>query len=148
MQADPKFTKAYVQMDEFKIGRRDGTLTVYDSASWHEKSWIAGIVIGDQRKAYDWNELKAKKVIHDVIGTTPVLIYTADEDRSLFAVVRDSVEQIFELRQDTLSHNGFDFDLKGRSLQHGVPNLEPITVYQEYWHSWRTFNPATLRYPE
>ena len=148
MQPDPAFADVYSDMDEYERGRREGTLTVYDTASWNDKSWIAGIAIGDESKAYDWNVVKEKHIIHDNISGTPVLLFATDDDRSLFAFVRETSAQQFELRNDTLYNGNLKFDLQGHSYQQGVDDLDRITAYQEYWHSWRTFHPATKRYPE
>lgn len=146
MQPDPAFAREYGEMDNYETGRREGTLTVYDSASWQKKSWVAGIAIGNDSKAYDWNLLKEKKVIHDRIGHTPVLLIVTDSNRSIFAYVRQADDQVFSLHADTLMTGQLRFDLLGHSLQPGVRDLDRVNVYQEYWHSWKAFHPGTSRF--
>ncbi len=146
MQPDPAFESIYEGMSDFETGRTTGNLTIYDSTSWNRKSWIAGIVVGVNSKAYDWNQLKKKKIIHDQIGDTPILLFVTDQDRSLFGMVRNSAEQVFQIQNDTLWNGIIPYDLLGRSLQAGVKDLDRVNVYQEYWHSWQTFHPLTERY--
>jgi hypothetical protein len=145
MQPDSTFKEAYADESDFEAGRLKGKLTLYDTASWHEKSWIAGVIIGDASKAYDWNELKRKKLIQDVIQNQPIIILVSDQNRNLAGFKRIKVEQHFEMKGDTLSDGINTYDLNGHSYQTGVQALSRIAVYQEYWHSWRTFHPTTTR---
>ena len=146
MQPDTTFKEAYAYESDFEKGRREGTLTVYDTTSWNEKSWVAGIMLNGESKAYDWNQLKATRLIHDVISQQPILVALGDEGKSLVALKRLSAEQQFQFRGDTLFDGTTKFALNGKSFDPVVKNLEQITVYQEYWHSWQTFHPTTTRY--
>ena len=146
MQPDSTFKEDYDDESDFEAGRLKGKLTVYDTASWHDKSWIAGVIIGEDSKAYDWNELKRKKLIQDVIHHQPIIILVSDHDRNLAGFKRISNDQVFEMKGDTLTDGLIKYDLNGKSLQPGGQDLTRIAVYQEYWHSWRTFHPNTGRY--
>jgi hypothetical protein len=146
MQPDTFFHAAYADESDFETGRREGTLTVYDPESWKEKSWIAGIIIGEVSKAYDWNQLKAMKLIHDVVHAQPIVIALSDEGRSLVALRRTSAQQKFQFVGDTLFDGQHKFAISGRAYDSGIDDLERITIYQEYWHSWRTFHPNTLKF--
>lgn len=146
LQPDSTFQEAYEYESDFESGRPKGKLTFYDTTSWNDKSWIAGVMIGNQSRAYDWNELKRKRIIHDNLSSQPIVIVLGDDNRSLTAFKRISDQQQFIMHGDTLNDATSDFDLRGFSLNGSIRDLVPITVYQEYWHSWRTFHPNTTRY--
>ena len=148
MEPDTNFKQAYDDMTDFESGRPEGRLTRYDSTSWNDKSWIAGIELDGESRAYDWNELTRKEVINDVIGRNPVAVIVSKDRRSLFAFRRVSADQVLSFRNDTLTDGKVDFLLSGLPIDTAVMPLKMIQVYQEYWHSWRTFHPETTRYPE
>jgi hypothetical protein len=146
MQPDTNFQDEYEQGSDFEAGRLKGKLTVYDTASWHDKSWVAGVTIGETSKAYDWNDLKRRQMIQDVIQDQPILILVSDHNRNLTGLRRISPDQHFELKGDTLTDGTNAYHLNGHALNEGVHDLDRITIYQEYWHSWRTFHPKTLKF--
>jgi len=145
MQPDSNFTEIYAAMKDYESGLTSGRLTRRDSASWMDKSWIAGIDLGDISKAYDWNELVLKGVINDAPASIPVSIVVTPDQRSLFAFRRHSLEQELTFRNDTLTDGSVDYALSGVALDTTAKALSMIPVYQEYWHSWKTFHPATLK---
>ncbi|HEY3385440.1 MAG TPA: DUF3179 domain-containing (seleno)protein [Saprospiraceae bacterium] len=148
MQPDSNFKQAYEDMSDFESGRPEGRLTRYDTASWQDKSWIAGIDLGTISRAYDWNELVRKGVIQDMLGDIPVAIVVSKDKSSLFAFQRHTPAQELTFRRDTLTDGEMDYYLSGLPLDTLGRELKLVPVYQEYWHSWRTFHPETTRYPE
>ena len=91
------------------------------------------------------------------VGKTPVVVALAADDKSFVAFERPTALVLFSIKNDTL----FDaanpsktncFNLKGEQIDPSVrsppqarkmPNLNCLKAYQEFWHSWRTFNPET-----
>ena len=145
MQPDSNFQMIYDGMSDYEAGHRDGELTKRDSLSWKDKSWIAGIIVDDKVKAYDWNELVKEGIINDKLEALPVVVVLTDDGRSLFAFIRHSDAQQLSFRNDTLTDGMIDFTLLGKAIDTTGQDLVPIPVYQEYWHSWRTFHPETKR---
>lgn len=143
LQPDPSFLMEYENMDEFERGRKSGTLTRYDTTSWQEKSWIVGLEIDGESKAYDWNELKARKIIHDELAHEPVMIVLADDGHSFYALKRHQANQLFVVRNDTLSDGQLAYRLSGMPYDSLALPLQRVQAYQEYWHSWKTFHPQT-----
>jgi hypothetical protein len=47
---------------------------------------------------------------------------------------------------DSLRIANRSYDLAGRAAD-GSQQLQAIPVYQEFWHSWKTFQPNTQRRP-
>jgi len=143
MQADENYIKSYDSTFKFESGTSKSKLTGTDSLSWKDKSWVIGVKAGKESKAYDWNQLKKEKIIQDKIGATPVLIVLSKNDRSFFAFERPADNSIFKLNGDTLLFDNHKYRINGKGIDTSF-SLKPLPASQEFWHSWRTFNPGTL----
>lgn len=143
MKAEARSKKSYDTLGRFERGKSKGQLTRSDTVSWNEKSWVVGVQIDNRAKAYDWNELKAKRVIHDKIGSTPIAVALASDDQSFIAFERNADEQ-FVVRNDSLVSSLHTFDFAGRSSDGSRARL--LKSYQEFWHSWKQFHPETEAY--
>jgi hypothetical protein len=145
MQADPAFRESYSKTTKFEDGTSRESLTGTDSLSWKEKSWVIGVKLGDERKAYDWNQLKKDRIIHDNVNNTPLIIVATEDHKSFFAFKRPGDESKFTLTNDVLSFNNKHFRIDGKGIDTAF-TLTPLPAHQEFWHSWRTFNPNTKKY--
>ncbi|MES2680591.1 MAG: DUF3179 domain-containing (seleno)protein [Bacteroidota bacterium] len=145
MQADEFSMGAYDPEAKFEQGKSRGSLTRTDSLSWKDKSWTVGVQAGKASKAYDWNDLKKKGIVNDVIGETPVFIYMASDGKSFGAFERPASRN-FTIRHDTLFTEGSSYNLSGQDLAIPTMKLRRINAYQEFWHSWATFHPNTEKY--
>jgi len=143
MQADENFIKSYDSTFKYESGASKSKLTGTDSLSWKDKSWVIGVKAGKERKAYDWNQLKKEKLIQDKIGATPVLIVLSKNEKSFFAFERPAENSIFNLNGDTLLLDNHKYRIDGKGIDTSF-SLNPLPASQEFWHSWRTFNPGTL----
>jgi len=146
MQADQYFTNKYDSLFLYEQGLKQSKLTGTDTASWNDKSWVVGIDIGKESKAYDWNQLKQDRVINDVIGGKPIALVLAEDEKSFAAFIRTSLNDHLIIEKDILYLAGRRFDFSGRSLQDSIPSLQSVNAYQEFWHSWKTFHPETEKY--
>jgi len=145
MQPDPAFASEYDAEGRYERGESRGVLTRTDRGSWHEKSWVIGIDRGTVSKAYDWNELKARRVINDRVGDTPIVLALAEDGQGFAAFERPVDAPAFTIGGNVLTANGRSYDFSGRDLATGAPALTPIAASQEFWHSWLAFHPATQR---
>lgn len=141
MQLEQQFKDSYDTLGRYEKGRSKGKLTRTDSLSWKDKSWVVGVDINKQAKAYDWFDLKKLRVINDQVGDTPIVIALASDDQS-FVVFKRNEDLI--LRNDSLISASNSYDLAGRSID--GTRLQTIKAYQEFWHSWNTFHPYTEKY--
>lgn len=142
MQEDPSFKDIYDTTFKYERGKSEGKLTRTDSLSWKDKSWVVGIKSGNERKAYDWNKLKKERIIQDKIGENYILLVLADDDKSFFAFERPNANALFSLKGDTLVLDNHRYKINGEGIDEAL-SLKPLQAYQEFWHSWRTFNPKT-----
>lgn len=153
LQPDTLFKEAYADLDDFDKGTINSGLEKRDSASWQLKSWVVGIDKGTPR-AYDWNDLVQERVINDSLPGLPVVLILEPDSvsfhtyhrmvngQSLHFAIDDSTKLLKDAATQSLwNYNGqcTDGPLKGATLS-------PVQSYQEFWHSWQTFHPATSQY--
>lgn len=144
MQFDSAFSNSYDTSLNYESGKSRKELTGTDSLSWKNKSWVIGIKAGNERRAYDWNKLKAERILQDTAGAVSILLVLATDEKSFFAFERQSEKDIFSLRGDTIFLNNHRFTINGKGIDTSF-SLKPLPAYQEFWHSWKTFNPATSK---
>ena len=143
MQPDSVLSGKYSKSFDYETGKSRSSLTGTDTVSWSEKAWVVGVVSNGASKAYDWNRLRKEGVVNDAVGGTPIVIVLAPDGASFFAFERPDSVTTFVRRGDSLVAGEKTFSFTG----HGASgSLEPIQASQEFWHSWRTFRPATAKY--
>ena len=143
MQADPGLRDKYSTSFDYETGASRRALTGTDTGSWRDKSWVVGIAINGESKAYDWNRLRRERVVNDAVGGTPVVLALASDSLSFFAFERPDSSTRFALVADSLIAGDRRFAFSGQGTQ---GRLRPVFASQEFWHSWRTFHPGTARY--
>jgi hypothetical protein len=143
MQPDPAATDQYSDSFDYENGNSRSALTGTNPESWQEKSWVLGITLNNASRAYDWNQLKRERVINDILGGQPLVIVLASDGVSFFAYKRPDAATTFALENERLVGGGASYDVAGRG---DTGRLMPIFASQEFWHSWRTFHPATDRH--
>jgi len=134
----------YDTFGRFERGKSKGDLTRTDPLSWQEKSWVVGLEIGGISKAYDWNRLKKHRVINDRVGNRPLVLVLARDGQSFTAFERPGGN--FTILGDRITADGQTYDFGGQDVVEPSNRLKQIQAHQEFWHSWRTFHPDTLRY--
>ena len=143
MQGDSAFTDDYAKDCAYERGTSRKQLTGTDTLSWRDKSWVVGISMRGKSKAYDWNRLRRERSVNDEVGGVPIVLVLASDNESFFAFQRPDAATRFALRGDSLVSEVSAYDLSG----HGpTGRLKPLVASQEFWHSWRSFQPGTLRY--
>jgi len=144
MQIDSSFIDSYSKTTDFETGKSKRPLTGTDSLSWNLKSWVIGVKTDHATKAYDWNRLKTERIIHDEIKGIPVLVVLARDTAGFFAFQRPDAQAQFILEGNQLIYNNRHFTIQGKGID-TTYSLKPLMAYQEFWHSWKTFNPGTLK---
>lgn len=141
MQEDTTLNDNYTKSFDYESGKSRSTLTGTDTASWHDKSWVIGIAAGELVKAYDWNLLRSKGLIQDDENGHHVLLVLAGDNKSFFAFDLPD-EGAVTLQGDMISYGGHKYRIDGTGTD-TTYRLRSLPAYQEFWHSWRTFHPAT-----
>jgi hypothetical protein len=143
MQPDPSMRAEYSDGFEYENGTSRSSLTGTDPASWHDKSWVVGITVNGKSRAYDWQRLVRERVVNDELGGKPIVLVLSRDAASFFAYERPEAATIFSLDGDQLVNGTERFDLGGRGESR---TLKPLNASQEFWHSWRSFQPDTDTY--
>jgi hypothetical protein len=151
LQPDKNFKAKYDSLQGFDEGTIEGSLEKRDSASWKFKSWVIGINLDGQSKAYDWNMLTQKRIITDQIGKTRIMLTVEPDNRTFYAfALNDSLHFDFDPATNLLKDNNSKLTcrLNGRCTNETMKEIAliPIQAYQEFWHSWRTFHPNTAKF--
>ncbi|HNP53181.1 MAG TPA: DUF3179 domain-containing (seleno)protein [Ferruginibacter sp.] len=144
MQADPASQSHYDSSFLYETGKSKQPLTGTDSRSWNDKSWVVGLKLGNNSIAIDWNDLLQQRLIQTSIHNKPVFVVLASDQKSFFAYQLES-SFLPSIQKDTLLLNGKRYLLNGRGID-TAGNLQPVPAYQEFWHSWKTFQPNTQQY--
>lgn len=154
MQPDTIYQKDYDDLADYDKGTINSSLEKRDSASWKFKSWVIGIVHNNIAKAYDWNKLAATSLIQDSMPGLPLII-TLEKDTASFHVFNRNLNGT-TLSFEKNNNNATLRDINTQSTwnMQGVcidgilkrQQLQPVQAYQEFWHSWSTFHPATIKY--
>ena len=151
MQPDPSFVKQYEGLQGFDNGTINSGLEKRDSTSWKFKSWVVGVLVNDHAKAYDWNELLKKRMIKDTLQNVHIIL-VVEKDNASFHVWKEMVnDKLLQLAFDEASQTLKDaatntvWDMNGQCIEGTLKgsHLSPIPAYQEFWHSWQSFHPAT-----
>ena len=143
MQPDQTLKEHYRADFDYENGASRSDLTGTNPASWQEKSWVVGITIDGKSRAYDWNRLKQERVVNDELGGRPIVLAIASDNASFAAYERPDSTTRFTVVENRLVTPGANYDFGGRG-ERGA--LKPVFASQEFWHSWRTFQPQTDRY--
>ena len=114
MDEDESATQYYDSLARFERGKSKSELTRTDSLSWKDKSWVIGIEQDGVSKAYDWIELKEKKIINDKLGNVPIVLVISDDSQSFAAFLRPSESEIFTVQNDTLRSSKATYDFSGK----------------------------------
>ncbi|RZS95752.1 DUF3179 domain-containing (seleno)protein [Cecembia calidifontis] len=147
MNGDPKFLSKYDSLGKFEFGLSKSKLTGTDSLSWKQKSWVVGVRINGKTKAFDWNDLKAQQIILDQLAGKPIALVISEDRNSFRVFLRPSNQHKIKLIPgDKIIFNEDTLNFNGVNIKTGAQELISITAYQEFWHSWKTFNPGTEIY--
>jgi hypothetical protein len=152
LQPDHHYLNNYNELknyDRQQAVDKDSTLKNKDSLM--RKSWVVGLVINGQAKAYDWRRLFKKRFVNDNFNQTNLLLTLEKDsltyhsfDRSVNGKVLhfnlDKSGQLTDLETASL----WDWDGLSTSGALKGNRLNKVQSYQEYWHSWKYFHPNTL----
>jgi len=154
LEPDSSYKKRYKNLAGYNKGTIDGSLEKRDSASWQFKSWVIGIVHEHTTRAYDWNDLVKKELIEDSLPGMPVLIALENDSASFHVWSRQVNGQSLHFEKNKLQNTLTDtntrsnWDMNGNCTEGTLKGsqLKTVQSYQEFWHSWKNFHPATSTY--
>jgi len=154
LQPDTIFSKQYEDLKGFDSGTIKSSLEKRDTASWKFKSWVIGVSYHGQSKAYDWNELVAKKILNDSLESLPILLVVENDSMTFHLFDRGWQGQSLHFSWNTQAkilrddQTKSEWSLTGHCINGQLQGaaLKPVQSYQEFWHSWKSFHPLTTQY--
>lgn len=154
MQPDDLFTKQYKGLEGFDEGTINSGLEKRDSGSWQFKSWVIGVAKDGHAKAYDWNELVKQRVINDTFQNMPLVLSLENDNRSFHVWNRQVNDKLLNFTFDAATQTLKDgvgnsvWNMNGECVEGGLKGskLSVVQSYQEFWHSWQSFHPGTIKY--
>ncbi|MBL4677939.1 MAG: DUF3179 domain-containing protein [Mucilaginibacter sp.] len=151
LQPESQFKGDYADLKKYDITQPlDKDSTILNKDTLVRKSWVVGINLNGQAKAYDWRQLVKAKLFNDVVGKTPLLV-TINNDKQTFQAWKAMVDgkqlhfkaagtdQLADMETNsTWDKTGLCIAGANKGKQ-----LTSVQAYQEYWHSWKNFHPKT-----
>ncbi len=113
------------------------------------KSWVVGIAVGKQAKAYDWRKLVEARVVHDQVGGLPVLVAVEADGLSYHAFNRQVNGRALHFEptptglRDRETGSAWNWQGVCTSGPLATRTLSRMQAHQEYWHSWQRFHAPT-----
>ncbi len=156
LQPDTHYLSDYADLkgyDRVQSVDKDSTLKNKDSLM--RRSWMLGVIVNGQPKAYDWRHLFKKGLLNDSVNKTP-LVLTIEKDSLSFHAFNSTVNgRTLHFKVDTAGYitdretaSVWDYDGLATAGTLKGSRLSKIQAYQEYWHSWQHFHPNTLFWKE
>lgn len=145
LQFDEKYTQAYNIRD--KIMNYEASLP-----GWHMQdtpAMIIGVEVGDKARAYDWDEMKKRRMVMDELGGTPLLVLSAADESYAFVYDRSVEGEAleFEFKDEVLtdSKTGSQWDHLGRCTTGELSGkqLQHLQCYQQCVRAWSAFHGHT-----
>jgi len=156
LQPDKHYMNEYSDLKNYdRIQSIDKDSTLKNKDSLIRRSWMLGVIINGQAKAYDWRRLFKKHLLNDHVNKTP-LVVAIEKDSLTFHAFNPTVngrELHFKLDTagmltDNETSSVWDWDGLSTAGTLKGSRLSKIQAYQEYWHSWKHFHPGTLFWKE
>lgn len=155
LQPDSLFREEYEELKNFDKGTITSKLEKRDSLSWQKKSWVIGIKHKSSAKAIDWNELVKKRLISDSIPNLPFLLVLDNDSSSYYCYSRSIAGNNLSFQLIQKDTNFLFKDIQTQSTWNILgkcingkferSQLSTVPAYQEFWYSWKTFQPHSSR---
>ena len=148
LQPDPHFKVKYDSLKGYDEGVIEGSLEKRDTGSWKFKSWVVGVNLNGQARAYDWNRLVKDRIIQDRVGQTSLLLTIHPDNKTFYAwAYPDSLRFRYDADTHLLKdeNTASTWQVNGECVEGPLKGqrLTAVQAYQEFWHSWKTFHPLT-----
>lgn len=104
---------------------------------------VIGLILFELANVYFIMPLPGSQRMRSVDAAYLVVIVLASDSASFYAFARPAANTRFTLRGDSLVAAGRAYALSGRGAS---DSLVALNASQEFWHSWREFQPRTERY--
>ncbi|MBC7398335.1 MAG: DUF3179 domain-containing protein [Mucilaginibacter sp.] len=156
LQPDNGFRADYADLKNYdRVQAVDKDSTLVNKNSLVRKSWVLGVVINKQPKAYNWRKLQRLRVLNDSIGNIPLMLAIEKDSLTFHAWKRSIDGKVLNFKiapdgQLTDNETASVWNGDGTCISGTLKGTQLIKqqAYQEYRHSWLHFHPGTLLWNE
>jgi len=120
------------------------------------RTLVIGVTVNGVAKAYPFDALVKQNLVLDKVGGVPIFIVLGDDKRSVraFESSIDGRHLEFFLKPDTSTfamvdaETGSEWDFTGKATrgQLNGRQLKQISILNDYWFDWVSYNPKTIVY--
>ena len=124
--------------------------------SLEPRTLVIGVTVNGVPKAYPLDALVKQSLIIDDVGGVPIFIVLGDDKRSVRAFERTVDDRKLEffvkpgsgslIMVDAETGSEWDFTGKATSGALNGRQLKKISILNDYWFDWTTYNPRTTVY--
>ncbi|MBD1392692.1 DUF3179 domain-containing (seleno)protein [Mucilaginibacter glaciei] len=151
LQPDNLFTNDYLDLNNYDRLQAIDRDSIENKDTLYKKSWMIGVIISGQPKAYDWRAMVKKRVLNDKINNTNLIVGMQKDSMNyhVYNATLNGRQMHFSLTPADMltdAETSSIWDWSGNCVagsQKGQ-KLGKIQAYQEYWRSWKQFHPNTL----
>lgn len=145
MEPDPIHYTHYNDFELYNDDPKTNPKILNTSLDWKPKTFIIGVSLSTFNKAYQWEDLKANRLIVDQLDNKQIILMLSRDMKS-FIVLETSLTNQITLVEDTILVNNVPFDMNGRNLKTKQIELNTLPAHREYWFSWKHSHPSTAQY--
>ena len=165
LRPDEKIAAAdrYEKSDwENKVGRMRAVEGTDVDKRLAPRTLVMGIALDGKSVAYPLSALQKQSPIMDMVGSVPVMLMLADDNRSVRAFERTVDGRRLEFFQKTMKETGakpeeprlvdaetgstWNFEGKAVAGPLAGRQLKKVFVLEDYWFDWRIYHPDTTIY--
>ena len=144
LQFDPDYAEAYNIRD--KIMNYEASLP-----GWHMQetpALVIGVEVSDQASAYDWDQMKKRRMLMDEVAATPLLVLSSSDEAYAFVYDRrvEGKTLEFEFKEEVLTDTtGAEWNQFGQCISGEMEGtqLKVLQSYQQYVRAWLSFHGHT-----
>lgn len=154
MAPDTLYHERYFKLEDYDRGKMQSPLVKRDYLPWQPKSWVVGVKNEFVSMAYDWNDLVKKRVIVDSLPALPILLAIEADTTSFHVYDRRINGSVLQFNTSIIENRVTDRNTNSTWNMDGVcidgplkgQRLIRVQAYNEFWHSWETFQPNAKKY--
>ena len=139
---------------ETQVGKMPVRISTDLDKSLEPRTLILGLEAGGKSKAYPFSAIEKQNPILDVVGGKNIVIFLAEDKKSVRAFERESDGKTLEffVKPDSNeivdAETGSVWDFSGKAISGELAGrqLKRITVMKDYWFDWKTYHADTQLY--
>lgn len=152
LQPDSTYLEEYDQLKRYDRRQRKDEDSLTNPDKFWRKSWVVGLTVNKQAKAYEWKKLQKVNLVNDVVASKNIVVGIEPDGFSFYAFERNLDGQVLDFVVDSAVGGFRDkatnsvWNFQGRCVDGTLKGkkLTRIQAYQEYWLSWEHFHKPTL----